>query len=199
MVTRRGPRRLALLSAAPLVALLGLALLVVPRPVLAQEARTIVTEQQVKAAFLYNFAKFVTWPGPATTDSLVIGAVGGGAVADVLRASVQGRVVKGRPVAVRLFHGPAEIGPCDILYVGFTEPDRVDALLRGHTHPGVLTVGETDRFLDAGGTISFVIRDSRVGFIVNVGAVAQNGLEVSSGMLKVAQGVVNTTPAGGRK
>lgn len=167
------------------------------------DANSPITEHQVKAAFLYNFAKFVTWPSDANftapTDSLIIGAVGSSPVGDFLRGTAQGRVVRGHPVGVHLFRSPAEIGPCHILYAGQTDPEQVDALLRDHNWNGVLTVGETDRFLELGGAIRFVVKDNRVGFVVNVAAVAHNSLEVGAGMLKVAHGVVSTPAAEAKK
>lgn len=184
--------------------LLAALVLAVPRALAGTGAPsdTLFTEQRVKAAFLYNFAKFVTWPAGAATagpaDSLIIGAVEAGAVGDVLRSSVQGRSARGRPVGVHIFRRVEDVGPCQILYAGETDPAVLAGLLRERGWRGVLTVGETDRFLQLGGTIRFQVRDNRVGFVVNVSAVAQNALEINSGMLKVAQSVITTPPQGGK-
>lgn len=186
------------------VLLLAALALAVPRALAGTGAPsdTLFTEQRVKAAFLYNFAKFVTWPsGPdmaGPTDSLIIGAIDAGAVGEVLRGSVQGRSARGRPVGVHIFRRVEDVGPCQILYAGDTDPAALAGLLRERGWKGVLTVGETDRFLQLGGTIRFQVRDNRVGFVVNVSAVAQNALEINSGMLKVAQSVVTTPPRGGK-
>lgn len=198
---RRARARAAAFLSVLLLAALALA---VPRALAGTGAPsdTLFTEQRVKAAFIYNFAKFVTWPAGATTpgpsDSLIIGAVEAGAVGDVLRNSVQGRSARGRPVGVHIFRRVEDVGPCQILYAGETDPARLAGLLRERRWKGVLTVGETDRFLQLGGTIRFQVRDNRVGFVVNVSAVAQNALEINSGMLKVAQSVITTPSQGGK-
>jgi hypothetical protein len=154
-------------------------------------------EYQVKAAFLYNFLKFVDWPViappagagfspgpgviPAKGGPIVIGVVANPAFADVLEQTVRGKTVNDRPVAVARLSKLAEARGCQEVFLSAPAPSSIPAA------PGILTVGEEPRFLNAGGILSFYLEDSRVRFEINTEAAKAAGLHVSPQLLKLGR------------
>lgn len=149
------------------------------------------TEASIKAAFLYKFAGYIEWPANAFAGpgALVIGVTGADEVAEELERLVPGRSINNRPVAVRrLREGEAARG-AHIVFVGRGEPN-VRAVVRAAQQNGALTVTETERGLEAGSSINFVLVDDRVGFEVSLEAAERSGHRISSRMLAVARRVV---------
>lgn len=148
-------------------------------------------ERALKAAFLYNFTKFVEWPAPA------LGAAAAPFrvcvfVDPPFRREIEGMLaeetVAGRPLRV-VTPDAAAVKSCHILYFGARETERAAELLPLVRDAPVLTVGEGPRFLEQGGAVSFFVDDNRVRFDVNKGAVDRARLSVSSKMLRVARQV----------
>jgi hypothetical protein len=172
----------------------GLALLValffiLPGTIAAQQA----TEYQVKAAYLFNFAKFVKWPpasaeasGEGTFDICVIGhdPFGG-----ALEAIAGGEKINGKAVTTKHVSSPKEAVGCRIIFVSSSEDARVKRLLSDLDKGAVLTVSDMPHFLEKGGMIQFVPQGNRVRFEVNLTAAEKAGLTVSSELLKVATNV----------
>src|SRR5258706_1372949 len=101
-------------------------------------------ELQVKAAFLYNFAKFVTWPPDARLPPdapFVIGVSGDDAFAGALEQAVRDKSVEGHPFEVRRVQRPEEMARCQVAYLAAGDADRLDALLRTIGRAPVLTIG----------------------------------------------------------
>jgi hypothetical protein len=150
-------------------------------------------ELKVKAAFLFNFAKFTTWPasklrgGDAT---LYLCVQGGGAIAAVLQETVRGRSVGGHPIDVLQAPRSEDLQRCHLVYLGETEDRRIEQELAVLANHGVLTVHEASE-AQPGGVIRFLLSDSgRVRFEVNVTAASREQLALSSKLLEVSQ-VVN--------
>ena len=145
------------------------------------------TEAQVKAGYLYNFALFVDWP-PAAFDArtLVIGVIGDADFRGALD-QMNGRVANGRTIAVRVIDAEDDIAGIAMLFVA--EPDdRVAAsvLARVGRSP-ILTVGESARFTKLGGVIRLYKEDGKLRFEVNVSRAEGSGLRISSRMLGLAR------------
>ena len=147
------------------------------------------TEYQVKSLFLLNFAKYVDWPSDAfavPAAPIVIGVVGEGKFGGELAKAVEGKNVDGRPVLVRQMQTPEDLGKCHILFIGSSEKTGlVEILVRLKTRP-VLTVGETDHFMEQGGMINFVKKDGKIRLEINLDAARQANLQISSKLLNVA-------------
>jgi hypothetical protein len=146
-------------------------------------------EYQVKAAFLYNFAKFVDWPDGAfakDSDPVVIGVLGENPFGKTLDESVEGRTVNERPLVVRYFKTAEEIRPCHILYIAHSDRRRLRAAFDAVKDKHTLTVGETIDFTEAGGIIGFTLEDGKVRFGINSAASQHAGLKISSKLLKLA-------------
>lgn len=155
-------------------------------------AEVVVTEPQVKALCLLNFAKYVTWPETsftATNSPIRIGVIGDSKIHDELTRAAQGKTVNGRPVEVAGAGGVAEIGRCHILFVSGSDKARVRETIAAVRSDAVLTVGEGSEFVEGGGMIVFVKRDNKVRFEVNLAAARAEKLKISSKLLALADAV----------
>lgn len=149
------------------------------------------SEYEVKAAFLYNFAKFVKWPaegGPGKT--FVVAVLGEDPFGAVLDRTFSGKTLLERPVEVRRLDDAEQIGDVQMLFVGASERARLPQVLKQLEGKSVLTVGELERFAERGGMISFRVRDEVVRFDVNLAQVERARLKMSSQLIRLAQRVL---------
>lgn len=144
-------------------------------------------EYQVKAAYLYNFAKFVTWPEVHETNAVLsICVIGKDPFGPILDEAVQGKTVHGQPIVVKRLAKNAEPQGCQIAFLDLPDdPCRLDALSRANWE-GILVVGEGDEFAKCGGMIGLTLREGRVQFDINVENLSRAHLEVSSKLLQLA-------------
>jgi hypothetical protein len=145
-------------------------------------------EYQVKAAFLYTFAKFVEWPpevpvGPS--PAMTICVLGEDPFGRFLDEAVKGKVVGDRPLAVsRIAELPAG-RDCKILFIAASERRRMSTLLAS-APPGLLTVGDTAEFAAQGGIIALRLDGERIRLSVNLAAAEKAQLRISSRVLSLA-------------
>ena len=163
-------------------------------------------EYQVKAVYLYNFAKFIEWPeesGPGTTSPLFLGVLRHEPMAEVLEQVTRGQSVRGRAVRVLRTARVEELKDCHILFIGAAEEKQLVELLRAVGNRSVLTVGEGERFAHVGGVINFTLQDNKVRFEINLDAADRARLKISSKLLRLAtvirdQAPVNSGVPGGQ-
>ena len=142
-----------------------------------------------KVAFLYHFSQFVEWPTSAfssPTAPLVVGVFGNNPFGDELVREVRGQCINGHPLVVHQMSSPPGLQNCHILFLNPSEKKRLPQILGAVRGGPVLTVSETDHFLEAGGMINFVHVDGRVRFEINEAAAQQAGLKISSQLLALA-------------
>lgn len=148
-----------------------------------------ISEVQVKAAFLYNFAKFVEWPTDAfaaPNSPLVIGVAGDDSFARALEKTVAGKTIGGRAMQVRKVEA-SDFKFCHILFVPTNSSLSVSTILARVAGADVLTVGDSEHFAESGGVINFFIEDARVRFAINPAAAQRAHLKVSSQLLVLAR------------
>jgi hypothetical protein len=166
---------------------------------LPQASAQEISEYQVKAAFLYNFTKFVDWP-PQLGDNhgtpFAICVFGEDPFHGVLENMVEGKSVNGQALAVRHIKSVEGAQGCRIAFVSSSEKDRLRPILNALRGSEVLTVGDTEGFAEMGGVINFTLVDNRVRFQINLDAAKVQRLKISSRLLRLAQ-VVRTGKAGG--
>ena len=153
-------------------------------------SRTNVSEYQIKAAFVYNFAKFVEWPGDTASSggpTLIIGVLGDDLFGETLNDTVRGKTVNGRGLAVRRFSSLRRLEACQILFLGTSVADHVPEILSRIQGTAVLTVGEGERFAQEGGMIGFMTEDNKVRFAINAQSAERAGLKISSKLLALAR------------
>jgi len=171
---------------ASLVLTLGLVALASGRMASSQPVPPL-PEYQAKAAFLYNFARFVEWPPTAFDDDrspVVLGVLGRDPFGPDLEETMLGKTVHGRPIVIRHFARSPETGRCHILFAGRGEAGRLrpgEGLLK---QGGVLTVTEEGA---RGSMIRLVREDNRIRFEVDLQAVEAAGLKISSRLLRVGK------------
>jgi hypothetical protein len=163
----------------PLCAMV-LVLLSLASPIQAQQERL---EYQVKAAFLFNFLKFVEWPATANDSPWVIGVLGHDPFGEIIDDIVRGKIVNSRTVEVRRFARIADVKDCNILFVGRSDFERIGMPVQ----PGLLTVGEAPGFLKSGGIINFYLESNRVHFEIRSDVARLSGLHVSAQLLKLGR------------
>jgi hypothetical protein len=153
------------------------------------------TESQVKAAYLYNFGKFVsrTSDHPAKPDSMAICVIGKDPFGSILDSTVAGKKIEERPITVRRISRIQDAAQCSILFVGSSEAGRLGGILVAAQRFGVLTVSDLPHFAERGGVIEFVAQKDKIRFEVNRAAARQSHLALSSELLKVAVRVIDRT------
>jgi len=156
------------------------------------------TDSQVKAAYLYNFGKFVTWPADRTASfpSFEICILGKDPFGEVLDSTVRGESIAGKSITVRRIATIQEAGACSILFISSSEENRLGPIQSAAQRLNLLTVSDIRHFVDRGGTIGFVTVEDRIRFDVNREAARKEHLTLSSELLKVAIRVVETKEAG---
>lgn len=148
------------------------------------------SEYDVKAAYLYNFGKFVKWPQDSTKGpQFLICVLGDNPFNGSLQSVVAGEKVNGKPATVVDLNSARDASPCNILYISRSEERRARHILESIDVRGTLTVSDIPGFLDDGGMIQFVNEGGRIRFDINVAAAQQAGLNLSSELLKVANAV----------
>lgn len=148
------------------------------------------TEYQVKAAFLFNFSHFVSWPATdfAAADApLVIAVIGQDPFGASLDAVVQGERVGGRPLVVRRFQDLAQVPDCQILFIGRSEAARLKDIVQASRGHGVLTVSDIDDATARGVMIGLVSQQDHIRLKINIDAARSAGLKLSSQLLRPAQ------------
>jgi hypothetical protein len=147
------------------------------------------SEYQIKAAFLYNFAKFVEWPPdtfPDPASPIVIGVLGKNVFGDNLEKTLHNKTINNHPVELKVFRTVAEVTNCHVLFISSSEQGRLAKTLAALPGANLLTVSEMDGFIAAGGMINFVIEDDKIHFEINNDAAVKAGLKISSKLLSLS-------------
>jgi hypothetical protein len=167
-------------------ALVAVVLLV--RPALSAQ-RPEADEEGVKAAFLYNFTKFIDWPTSAfaaASSPFVVCAYADAGFRKKLEETLQGEQVRGRPITVAR-SGVDDPRGCHVLYFAKDAIGDQARILPALRQTPVLSVGEGRPFLEKGGLIAFVLEDDRVRFAISKRGADAAGLTISSQLLRVAR------------
>lgn len=149
-------------------------------------------EYQLKAAFLYNFAQFTEWPTnafPNDKSPLVIGVLGTDPFGKTLDDTVRGEKINGREILIRRFNRVDDTMDCHLLFISQSESDRLEQIFKTLKDRSILTVGETDAFIEKGGIIRFATEHNRIRLRINPEAARQAKLVISSKLLRLADTV----------
>lgn len=157
--------------------------LLVTAAAVSPRAQDVPPEYRVKAAFLYNFVKFVEWPAAESSAAIAICVAGRNPFGSLLDTLVRGEAINGRRLETRVILEPDPA--CDVVFI----PDGAATtvyLRAARGHP-ILTVGETGGFIAQGGIARFYIDGGNVRFEINRGAAERAGLRISSRLLQLAR------------
>ena len=147
-------------------------------------------EYKLKAVYLFNFLQFSEWPDSAFTDPrapIILGVVGNDPFGTVLDEVVQSEKVGVHPITVVRFRTEDEITKCQVLFVCLSEKDNCQTILNGVQGSPTLTVSEINGFDSLGGCIGFYFEHNRLRFEINMKALKQARLKMSSKLLRLAR------------
>ena len=156
------------------------------------------TEYEVKAAYLYNFGRFVEWPAKvsAASEFFSICVLGDDPFGASFDATIAGESINGKKVVVTRITKPQDAASCRILFISSSEESRLKEILATLDKMSVLTVSDISQFTRRGGMIQFVPEANRVRFEVNLTNAEHAALTLSSQLLKVAVSVRRSSQAG---
>ena len=195
---------------------LALSLFAVPIAATVRAESVLSPEYQIKAAFLFNFIKFVDWPEDKwaqDNETVTIGIIGEDPF-DAIFEPLKSKQVKGKRVIVKHFAGFKELKKtgrkdkaglrrqiealrkCHVLFICSSEKDSLAEIIEALHGFHVLTVSETADFLETGGIINFLMKDKKVAFEINITAARQADLTIRSRFLRLAERVVEEKPLG---
>jgi hypothetical protein len=158
-----------------------------------------VTEPSLKAAFIYNFAKFTEWPQGVLppTGSFNACVLGDGPVGDALARTVKNRLLAGRAISVSRVQPDGPLRSCHLLYVAGVTPPQAAAIVAGVQGAPVLTISDLDNFARSGGIAYVFVENGKMRFDLNLDLARRSGLQLSSKLLSLAAHVID--PAGGQR
>ena len=140
-------------------------------------------EYEIKAAFIYNFLRYIEWP--STKNAYSVGILGEDPFDGGLE-QFQHKPLAGKSITVRAVKSAKEARGCDVLFISSTEADKLEGTLAALKGAPVLTISDLPSFVDRGGQIGFMAERNRIRFIVNTDALAASELKASSNLLKLA-------------
>ncbi|HKQ57011.1 MAG TPA: YfiR family protein [Candidatus Eisenbacteria bacterium] len=156
----------------------------------ATSGSTVAQEYDLKAAFLFNFARFVEWPADAfaaAATPITIGVLGDDPFGATLDSLVGGELVRNRPLLVRRYGSVEDVDACHILFISSSEAGRLDHIARVLGRRSILTVGDTKDFAADAGIIGFELAQRRLRLRINLAAATDARLTISSKLLRQAQ------------
>jgi len=148
------------------------------------------TEYEIKAGFLYNFTKFVEWPSEAFANAsapIIVGIVGANPFGKLLTTAARGTTVNGREVLIKQLREDEDLKGCHILFVSSSERKHTAQILEKLAGANVLTVGEGDGFIAAGGMIAFVEESNKIRLVINLERASAARLRISAKVIQVAR------------
>lgn len=157
------------------------------------------SEFQIKAAYIYNFGKFVKWPAVAPANqsgSFTICVLDGDPFGATLGSTLAGETVGGKPVAVRHVEKAQDASVCHILFIGSAQGKDLKGILSALDEDAVLTVSDIPDFSKRGGMIQFVLVGDRLRFEINLDGAEKSHLVFPSELLKVAVAVKKSAGPG---
>ena len=158
-------------------------------PVLKAQGNDVLTGDQVKAGFIFNFTRYVEWPSAPDSDlaTFHICTAGRDGVVEQLETVVHGRVVDNRKILVQPLADLADVRDCELLYVGNISRKHEERLTAAVASLPVLTVGSTPGFLRGAGMLTFVVEENRVRFDINIDLANRVNIRFDSRLLALAR------------
>jgi hypothetical protein len=142
-------------------------------------------EDELKSATVLSFLRYSTWPvPPAANDPITVGILGRASFAHVLAALLTGKTFNGHALRLVELRPGADPHGCHLLYFATDKKTEISEALRAIGTAPVLTVGESDKFLDYGGIVNLLLVDGHMSFEVSVAALKRSGIDISSKLLR---------------
>lgn len=146
------------------------------------------TEQDIKAAYLYNFIKFIAWPGIESQTEFNLCVIGDDPANEKLKA-LDSRPIHQLNLHVEHFYTPTNNTKCNVVFVGESESKFIDRIIQFYSHTPTLTVSSMEGFVHKGGMIGFITLGNIIRFDINLKQAKQTQLSISSKLLELANQV----------
>lgn len=150
------------------------------------DVNTEVEEYALKAAFLYNFSKYIDWNEGDTKKDFMIGVFGQSPIMTPLKEIAKNKTVNGRKIVVVQYFNPGDIKYCNILFISKNTSYALSEILAKSNKKGILNVSEREGYAKKGVGINFIIVDNNLKFEANTKAMNAADLKVSSHLLNLA-------------
>lgn len=150
---------------------------------------TDVHEDEVKAAFVYNFAKFVEWPADKINNQINLCVLGDSPLGFSALKAIDGRTAQDKQVVTKLLNKSDDLKGCQIVFIAASERNKLAQLLKTSHQHHALTVSDMDGFAKLGGAIGLAKSDEKIRFEINLLAAKAAELTVSSRLLSLALAV----------
>jgi hypothetical protein len=160
----------------------------IQKPAMGQGEST--SEYEIKAAFLFNFAKFVEWPASVmgeTNGSFIIGILGRDPFDGALDQTIGDKTVKGKKITLKRFRQIGDLQYCHILFISESEKNNLPEILGRIRDESILTVGDMPDFAKNGGMIHLYTEDNKVRFAIRLAATERANLKLSAKLLNLAK------------
>ena len=148
-------------------------------------AQTSEQEANLKAAFIYNFTKYISWETNNEESDFIIGVVGESPITASLNEIAKTSRVNNKRIIIRVFENPGEIGHCNILFIPRENSFPLQAILE-RASKGMLTISEEPGFAKQGTAFNFIVINNKLKFEANLRAISSAGLKAGSQLLKLA-------------
>jgi hypothetical protein len=149
------------------------------------QAKSEAEEYALKAAFVYNFTRYIEWTSSNDGDEFVIGVIGYSPLIRHLQAIAVSKSVNGKKIVVKQYYTPEEIKSCHILFIPNQINYSISSILK-YTSRGTLTISEEEGYASRGTALNFVVVDNKLKFESNLRAMDAAGLKASSELLRLA-------------
>ncbi len=143
-------------------------------------------EDEVKAAFVYNFAKFVEWPTGKINGTINLCILGESPLGFSALKAIDGRTAQDKPLVTKLLSKSDDLKGCHIVFIAASERSKMAQLLKAAHQQQALTVSDMNGFTQGGGAIEMVKTDDKIRFDINLLAAKEAGLVISSRLLSLA-------------
>jgi hypothetical protein len=157
----------------------------------ATPAESAITEYEVKAAYVYYFAKFIDWPASTFSDKnapLIIGIIGDNEFGSLLSNIVKSKTAQEHPIVVRTLKWPVDLHSCQMVYISASEQKRYKQIVESLQAYPILTITETEEGLLGKGILNLFMEGSKVQFEVDLAGAEKAQLRISSKLLRLARG-----------
>jgi hypothetical protein len=151
------------------------------------------SEYDLKAAFLYNFTQFVTWPNDVFIDpdsNFNICIFGTDPFAESLNNLVENEYVGKHPIKVVHINQEQQFKSCHMLFIA---KDKIASIQNLDSQLGlmpILTIGDSLDFADKSGVIGFGLNEQRIKLRINLSAATARHLTISSKLLRLSEVIV---------
>ncbi len=143
------------------------------------------SEQEIKAVYLYNFMKFVTWPDLASNSPFSLCVLGEDIVNDRLK-TLAGQPVNGEALSIHFMSKPSSDQHCSAVFIGESEKKFIKEIVQFYSKTPTLTVSSVENFIQSGGMIGFIAQGNLIRFNINLKQARETQLSISSKLLELA-------------